>query len=227
MYTVTLEANYLGQQIINSWDFVSGTVPSGQLGSLLVLAGWGLAPFDTIELFGEDTVASKFALAQAGSVVYVQAICKNLYSNTDFYTFAFDAATHGQRSGQGLSPVSAAGFSTDRTVANIRRGQKRFVGVVEGDVDDGGVINADGRTVWENVGGAMENVTVVPVGAGTFTFTPYVFSKHRVVDPDTGRVSYEAWPDEATAMEHIARINQWNLKPQVRSQVSRQYGRGS
>lgn len=223
MYQVTLKASYFGRPVFNEFTFIGGSVPEGTLGSLAVLAGMGLAPLGDIEPFEEDTFASDLALAQVANMVYVEAVCKNLYSVTDFYTFAFAANTHGQRAGEGLSPTQAAGFNTDRTVANIRRGQKRFAGVSETDTDAGGFLNSGGRAVWEAVGNRMDNVTVVPVGGSTFTYTPYVFSKERVVDPDTGEVTYEAWPDEATALMHIARINQWTLKAATRTQTSRQY----
>jgi hypothetical protein len=227
MYRVTLEGNYSGQQTINTFDMLSGDVPSGENGALLVLAGMGLAPYTGIDIFDDGTFAAALSLAQTVEAFYVQAVCKNLYSNTDFYTFAFPAGTHGQRTGQGMSPVLAAGFTSDRTRLDIRRGQKRFVGVSESDSDAAGYLNSGGLTIWEDVGDAMDNVTVVPVGVGSFTFTPYVFSKERVVDPDTGKVTYEEWETEAEALDHIAKINVWTLKPTVRSQVSRQFGRGS
>jgi hypothetical protein len=227
MYRVTLEGNYSGQQTINTFDMLSGAVPSGENGALLVLAGMGFAPYTGLTPFGVDTFAGKLSLAQTVQAFFIQAVCRNLYSNTDFYTFAFAPDTHGQRTGQGMSPVLAAGFTTDRTRLDIRRGQKRFVGVSESDVDAAGYLNSDGQTVWNAVGNTMDNITVVPVGAGTFTFTPYVFQKQKVERGTPLKTHYDEWATEAEALEHIAKINVWTLKPTVRSQVSRQFGRGS
>jgi len=227
MYRAVLEQQYAGQQVINTFDFISGEVPSGQLGALLIGVGMGFVPFTGITPFDADTFGGKLQAAQSLAVHYVQLLVKNLYSVTDFFTYAFPADTNGTQGADGLPPINAAGFSSDRTVSNIRRAQKRFVGLTEGQVDSLGVLNTSGLALWEAVGDKMDNVNVVPVDGGSFTFTPYVFSKHKVTRGTPPKVHYDEWPDEATALEHVAKINQFNLKPDVRSQVSRQYGRGS
>lgn len=227
LYEVILEQSYANQQVINKFTYQTDAVPEGQLGALLVLAGMGLAPYNSIPVFDDGSLASYLALAQVAPLAYVQAIAKNPYSVTDFYTYAFPADTHGQNGGQGLSPINAAGFTSDRTRADIRRAQKRFAGVSEDDVDALGVINADGRTVWEAVGNQLDNIIVLPlVGGGTFTITPYVFGTTPYTTP-SGKTAYHLYPTEAEQLAHIAKINQFSLKPDVRSQVSRQYGRGS
>jgi hypothetical protein len=99
--------------------------------------------------------------------------------------------------------------------------------VSEADVDALGVINSGGAAKWNDVGNDMQNVTIVPLTpTGTFTFTPYVFGTVKYTTP-SGKDAYKYYPTEVEQLDHIAKINQFNLKPQVRTQVSRQYGRGS
>lgn len=227
LYEVTLEQSYFGQQIINKWNYDCSSVPSGQSGALLALVGMGFAPFTDIDPFGEETIGGLLKAGQSTSVTFVQAIAKNLYSVTDFYTYAFPPGTIGDNAGSNaMSPTTAYGFSTDRTRSDIRRGQKRFVGVCESDVGQGGVLLDATATYWQSVGDAMADLNVVPVDGSSVTFTPYVFGRLEYTTP-SGKTAYKYYSTEVLQREHIARINQWNLKRQVRTQASRQYGRGS
>lgn len=227
MYRIVLEGRYGAQQIINEWEWLSSEIPSGQNGAFGLCNVLGFVSGNGIDQFEADTLAGKLRAAQTGDLQYISVVAQNLYSNTDFFTFGYTETIVGQRTGQGMPPFVAAGFTSDRTRLDIRRGQKRFVGVSETDVDQTGYLNAGGISIWGDVSEVMQVPQIIDLSGTSVTYTPYVFSKHRVVDPDTGKVTYEKWATELLALDHIARINQWTLKPTVRSQVSRQYGHGN
>lgn len=125
-----------------------------------------------------------------------------------------------------MSPINAFAFTSDRTRSDIRRAQKRFVGLNESQVVGGGVIESATATALQTLGDAMADVNVVPAGAGSVQYTPYVFGRVAYTTP-RGKTAYKYYATETLQNDHIALITQFNLKADVRSQVSRQYGRGS
>lgn len=228
LYEVVLEQNYANQQCINMWNFQSGTVPSGVSGAFKLAVAMGAAPDTDIEPFGEDTILGKLRAFQHISTAFVQLVVRNLYSVTDFYTYAFPPNTNGTNSSSdGESPTIAFGFTSDRTRSDIRRAQKRFTGVVEGAVQSLGIIVPSVLDQLQELGDTMADVNVVPAGAGTITYTPYVFGREFYVVPSSGKDAYRYYETEAEQLDHIAQITAWTPKPQVRTQTSRQYGRGS
>lgn len=228
LYEITLEQSYFGQQCINRWNYQSGEIPTGQSGAFKALVGMGFTPDTDIDPFGPDTIAGKLrdGLQNVG-VVFVQAIAKNLYSVTDFYTYAFPPDTVGAGGGQGLSPTTAAGFTSDRTRSDIRRGQKRFTGIGEDLTGAGGTWATGVAASIQELGDTMADVNVVPAGVGSISYTPYIFGREKYTVVDSGKFAYKYYDTEAEQLEHIALVTAWNLKDRVRTQVSRQYGRGS
>jgi hypothetical protein len=227
LYEITLEQTYFGQQCINRWNYQSDTIPGGVSGAFKLCVGMGFAPDTDIDPWGDGTVGGELRPLQNVAVTFVQVIAKNLYSVTDFFTYAFPTGTHGQATGSdGLPPINAMGFTSDKTRSDIKRAQKRFVALSEGNVDAGGVLNPDFATQAQAIGDAMGDINVVPAGVGSITFTPYVFGREKYVAP-SGNDAYRYYATEAEQLDHIARINEFTIKSTVRSQTSRQYGRGS
>lgn len=227
MYEITLEQSYVGQQCINRWNYISDAPPAGVNGAFKALVGMGFTPDTDITAFGEGTVAALLQTIQSGGVTFVQAVARNLYSDTDFYTYSFPSATAGLGTGEAMSPALAYGFTSDRTNAGIRRAQKRFVGVTESTVGSGGIFTDAALTQIQLLGDAMGDINLAPTGAGSMTFTPYVFGRLKYHPPGKTTWAYKYYETEAEQMEHIARINQFTAKRQVRTQTSRQYGRGA
>lgn len=227
LYEITLEQQYFGQQIINRWNYLSGEVPAGQSGAFKALVGMGASPDTDIEPFGEETVLGKLRSLQNPSVIFIQCIARNLYSVTDFYTQAFAPGTVGtQTNGEPVSPTQAFGFTSDRTRSDIRRAQKRFVGATETTLNAGGVIADATAVLLQELGDAMADVNVVPAGVGSISYTPYVFGRVAYTTP-SGKTAYKYYDTEAEQLDHIALITAFTLKQQIRTQASRQYGRGS
>lgn len=228
LYEVALEQSYAGQQIINKWNYQSGAIPSGALGSLLCIVGMGFAPMGDIVAFGDGTIAKDLQGGQVDDVTFVQVICKNLYSVTDFYTYAFPANTHGGNAvDEGTPPFVSIGFTTDKTRADIKRGQKRFAGIPESAIGSGGVLTSTAIAAYQTLGDDMADINAVPVEGSAVLFTPYVFGLEKHPATEDRGITYTYYETETEQLEHIARINQWTVKTTARSQTSRQYGRGA
>lgn len=227
LYEITLEQVFAGQQCINRWNYQSAAIPSGSLGALLLIQAMGFAVNDTIPAFDASTIAGQLQSLQAVAVNWVQAVCKNIYDPTDYYSYPFPAGTTSLNGGsEAESPVIAVGFSTNRTRTDVRRGQKRFAGLTEGQVGDVGNLTSGARSSWQALGDNMAIDAVADTGPDTVSFTPYVFGRKRTVALD-GKVSYPYWPTETEQMAHAMKILSWTVKSTVRTQGTRQYGRGA
>lgn len=228
LYEITLEQTYFGQQCINRWNYQSDAIAGGSSGAFLAIVAMGAIADDDTPAFDASTVLGQIQGVQTVDTVFTQIIAKNLYSVTDFYTYAFPPATVGaNNTGQSLSPAMAFGFTSDRTRSDIRRAQKRFVGVGENYVNAGGVIPNDLQAVLQTLGDTMANPNSVTLDAVTNIFTPYVFGREKYHPEGKTTWAYRYYPTEAEQLAHIAKINSFNVKPNVRTQTSRQYGRGS
>ena len=228
LYEITLEQQYYGQQIINRWNYVSGSIPEGVSGAFKALVGMGACPDTDIDPFGEETVFGLLKTYQNTQTHWVQAIARNIYSVTDFFTYAFPPDTNGgDASGDPAPPVIAMGFTSDRTRSDIRRAQKRFVGLTENDIGAGGVWATGVAVLLQTIGDAMGDVNVVPAGVTTVIFTPHVFGREKYVVEESGKDAYRYYETEEEQLDHIALITAFDLKDQVRTQTTRQYGRGS
>jgi len=227
LYEITLEQVYAGQQCINRWNYQSTSIPSDISGAFKALVGMGFTPDTDIPAFGAGSVAANLQAVQSVGVTFVQAIAKNLYSTTDFYTYAFPSGTTGAAAGDALSPTAAYGFDSNRSRSDIRRAQKRFVGVPESASGSLGVLTDAVLALLEDLANSMDNINVVPAGGGSITYTPYVFGRLKYTPAGSTKPAYKYYPTEAQQLEHIALINKWNVKRQTRTQTSRQYGRGS
>lgn len=228
LYEITLEQSYFGQQCINRWNYQSDAIAAGTSGAYLAIVGMGAIADDDTPAFDLTTILGQIQGLQTTDAVFVQMVAKNLYSNTDFFTYAFPPNTHGaNNTGESLSPAMAFGFTSDRTRADIRRAQKRFVGVGENYVGSGGNIPADKLAALQILGDHMAAPNSVTLGGVTNVFTPYIFGREKYHPAGKTTWAYKYYPTEAEQLAHIAKINAFTVKPNVRTQTSRQYGRGS
>lgn len=168
---------------------------------------------------------------QNTNISYQFASARNVYSDVDFEEVPFVNDALG-RSGAGdfMPPFTAFGFRTNRIRRDIRRGTKRFAGVGEGDQSEGGLFNAGAQGRMGAVATAMSATLNQTVAGVDYTFVPCIVKKERY-DPDTGDASstgraYRYFPIESDQLENLATAPTWELYETVRSQVSRQYGKG-
>lgn len=231
LYEVILQQTYFGQEIINRWNYISQGTPAAVTGSFALTSALG-AIFDITAVppaYPPDHLMRLIAGAQANDVVFDFVSVRNLYSVTDFYETPFLNPLTGTGASESLSPINAFGFRTNRVRTDIRRGTKRLVGVTADTVQDGGVLTPTTLTAILNpIAAKMSEVLEYNDEGNALTFTPAIFGRERYLPnpelPD--RPAYRYYPTEVEQLEHVATGILWDVYPQVRSQTSRQYGKG-
>jgi len=223
LYEVTLRQSYYEQLCVNVFSYITlpgiGVTPN----ALELLTLMGFIPEGDPLAFPNDTLADAIFTIQSSAVNFLTVEARELYSVTDFYEAAYSPPIAGNLdTGDDLSPFVAFGFYTARVRTDIRRGFKRFVGVTEGVVDNGGLISAG---LVSNLTDLTDRLSEELTGASA-VYSPCVISREKIVDPDTGKVTYQLYETEAEQEEHVANPLVWSYYDTVRSQTSRQYGRG-
>lgn len=225
----TLLTVYAGQECVNRFYYSSTGEPASTTLSFLLTRGLGAIA--NAGVYPVSGLMKKIADAVHTSVVFNTLTVKRLYNVTDFYSLPFLEPLTGARSGDGMSPFVALGYRTNRTRSDIRRATKRFAGVSEGDVGQNGVLVAAYVTTVVNALRLALGAVVTETDEGnTVTFSPVVLGKQRY-DPDTGLPSptgraYRLYPTEAEQLTKLMSGIAWDNYPDVRSQTSRQVGRG-
>lgn len=215
------------QLVVNRYHYVSSGTPAAvSLSFALCHATGYLATRLSAGLFPLNSLARQIAGYQGGAVSYLSAYARNLYSVTDFYEAPFPTNPVGARSGETMSPVVAYGFYSSRVRTDIRRGSKRIAGPVEGDVGAMGVLESNMVTALTTVSAKMSEVLTYDDEGNTISFTPAVLGLDEYTTPG-GRRAYRPYPTEPAQLNHLATGMTWSPYTTVRTQVSRQYGRGA
>lgn len=226
IYEVILTQKYFNQTIINRFHYVGSGTPAAVQPSFGLLYAMGLM---TARLSGGvfpgDTLAGQVQGIQSGNVQFIAAYCRNLYSNTDFYESPFPTPPQGTRTGEGMPPFVAWGFYGSRVRTDIRRAMKRFVGVPEDLVSPGGTIASAVFGALNNVAGELGQTLTYDDEGNTLTFAPCVLGLEEYTTP-SGKRAYRNYATEAAQLAHVAQGGVYNWYTTVRSQTSRQYGRG-
>lgn len=230
---VTLEQTYAGQECVNRWNYLAAGIPAAVTYSFALVSALG-AVFDEVAVppgYPPDSLMQKIANCQHTGVSFQTLTCKDVYSATDFFSVVFVNPLVGMEAGDGMSPTQALGFRTNRVRADIRRATKRFVGVAEADVSTLGVIapafvTSDLIPLAE----AMSDILEYDDSGNLLSFAPCV-AKKQEYDPhpentDPHKMAYRYYPTEAEQLDWLATSVTWEPYDQVRTQVSRQYGRG-
>jgi len=226
LYEVTLSATYYGQLCINRWNYLSTGVAVGVIRSVALITAMGWISEDPT--FVEPSLAVRLQDLQSDSLTYNSVQCRALYDDpTDFYDYPFPTGIVGNNNAsQGASPVVALGFRTTRVRTDIGRGTKRFAGMTEALVDAGGNIASTAIAAVDTLAEEMSATLAYTVGGSSLSFVPVVLGKEEYETP-AGNKAYKQYPTLTEQLDHIAQGFTWDAYPQVRSQVSRQYGRGS
>lgn len=230
---VTLEQTYAGQECVNRWNYVASGIPAAVTFSFALVSALG-AVFDEVAVppgYPADGLMQMIANIQNDGVSFQTLTCKDVYSATDFFSVAFVNPLFGAQSGDGMSPVMAWGYRTNRVRADIRRATKRFVGVSEPDVSTKGIVLPAFRT--SDIIPLAEKMTEVleyDDSGNVLTFTPCVVAKEKYISFEAvgqpTRYAYRYYASEAVQEDLLATSVTWEPYDEVRSQVSRQYGRG-
>lgn len=222
VYEVSLFSTYNGQNCLNRFNYISSGIPSSVSGSFGLTFALGLAvPAAGNNLFRKI----KDMLSQ--NVLFVAYKVANLYDPEDFNSAPFGSAQPGAQTGESLSPVMAYGFRSNQVTTAIARGTKRFVGVPENDSGPNGIVTGPALSgLLQPVANLMGETLTYDDEGNTLTYTPCVLGRQEYTTP-SGKVAYRKWPTEAEQLAHAAIGVDWEPYNSVRSQVSRQYGRGA
>lgn len=216
---VVLRQRYYNQEIVNRWNYISSGTPAAVSLSFGLISAMGAVSLAAGSLIG------KIREMQGTQVNFVDIEARDVYSDTDFYTRPFSTATDGTQPGENMSPVLAYGFRTSRVRRDVRRATKRFVGVTEANIDAGGIFTGTMLTLMGEVATLMSQPLTFTDEGNVLTYTPAVCGKKPPEVPPV-TLSYAYWPTEAEQLEHTAQGFLWEVYDTVRTQNSRQYGRG-
>jgi len=221
IYTVLVRMAALGQQMLNRYDYVSdtalGTPTSLELATLL-----GFIPVGDPAVFPADTFFDNMRYCMSDDVSFLEVQVSEIYSTTDFYTLAYSPAQAGKAVTPISAPFLALGLFSNRVRSDIRRGFKRLPGVGEAMIDDGGTIAAGTLANLVTFAANMSE-TLSPAGAA---YQPAVLQFEEYVSP-RGNKAYRKYATRDGQLDHAAYPLTWAPYETVRSQVSRQIGRGS
>jgi len=230
LYEVVLTTKYASSLMINRWNYLSTTIPALTSGSFALLdaMGWTVTP-PTTE-FPADSFAALIRGLLSTSLRFVSVSAKAIYDLTDFYEIPWTQTITGGSAGEGTAPFVAYGYRTSRVRADISRATKRFAGVVEANIGDGGIFTGGTVTNMGLVADKMGESLVYADSDPDITYQPCVVGKQRY-NPSTGLpdpegTAYRYYPDEEDQLAKLALGITWQPYIEARSQTSRQYGRG-
>jgi len=227
LYEVTLNARYAGQQCINRWNYQSNDVSVASGGSLALLSAMGFVLEGSPLAPPADTVFGKINDLVSSAVLFDQVIARAIYDDTDFMDLPFIPPYQTSVSnGVAQAPFYAFGFFTSRVNQSIRRGFKRLVGVGASDITSLGEIVSGTQTKLQDLATAMNETISFTEGGSTVTFTPTIVQKEPYTVTGSGKTAYRYYASQATQLDHIAQGFVWSFYDTVRSQTSRQYGKG-
>lgn len=225
VYVATLRGTYASQQIINRFAYVSTVEPTGVNGSNMLAKYLGVPAVSL--LFAEDTVLGEVQDLSNSQYTFDELEVVNLYDDADFYVAPFPSGVVGADSeGTPCTPFIAYGLRSNRITRAIRRGTKRIVGVVEENMAAGGFLEAPALLLLQDLADAMSAVLNPDNTDSEGTYVPSVLH----YKPDTspaGNPTSAPWPTEAEQLANAAIGVTWEPYTTVRSQTSRQYGRGA
>jgi len=228
LYEVTLTQNFQNQQVVNRWNYIGSGTPAAVQPSFGLVNALGAVA--SVGVYPTDGLMWKLALTQNSGVTFDNLVVKAIYDVLDFYALPFIEPLAGQRAGEVLPAFNAMGYRTSRVRQDIRRATKRFTGLNEADTTGGTITTAFLTGPMANLAVEMADTLTYLDEGNTLTFVPVVVGKQRY-DPETGLPSttgsaYRYYPTEVEQLQHIAQGFLWDAYNTVRSQVSRQIGRG-
>lgn len=224
LYELTLIGRIGGlSTVINRWNYrgdVNGV--SGGDAAALVKA-MGFTPVAGV--FPEDTVAGNLQTLVSNTMQWTSVLCRNVYDPTDFIDLPFSPIATGAKTGEAQTPFVAFGLYSNRVRLDIGRGYKRFAGVLESDTSTLGDLVSGAVEELGTLADSMGEIISYSDGTLTDTFTPCIVQKEEYTTPK-GNKAYKYYSTLAAQLTHLAVGVVWTGYSRVRSQVSRQVGKG-
>lgn len=222
-----LTGELAGQLVINRFNYV-GTGDAGPVTpSFALLASLGfIAPASPSVTFETGTFAYSLQDNVCDDYRFVSFYVRNLYDVTDFVEQAYPAGIVGKKTTECMGPASAIGLTASRVRTDIKRASKRFAGIPENLTDNLGVLNATGITVANAWADKLSDALSYTAGGASYSLAPAVLGLQSYTAP-SGKRAYRPYATESAQLAHVATGFEYSPLPQVRTQTSRQYGRGA
>jgi hypothetical protein len=213
--------------VVNRFHYLGDGDTGPVSASYAMLAGTGfIAPTPPSILFETDTLANAMQDSVSVDLSFLSAYVRNLYDPTDFVEMAYPGTILGSRSGDSMSPTAAYGIRSSRVRTDIRRGSKRFAGVIEGALQGGGVLNSTGLAIVAYLAEKTAAQIVYTVGGASYTLTPATLKFQEYTTP-RGNKAYKKQDNAAAQVANSATGASWAGVSTVRTQTSRQYEHGA
>lgn len=227
---VRLVQRYAGQLSIMGFNYLSSGVPATVTHSFALASAMGFAPSTTTLTAG--TVGGLLQAAQHTGVEFISASIRDVYSNVDFYESPFLVNTNGTRGGYaGVAPFLAIAFTSTKTRTDIRRGQRRMVGIRENDIVGSGAVESSYLAgPLSDLAAEMSATIQYDDEGNTLSYSPVIVGKERYVVPDSNppRYAYRYWKDdEPKQLQNLMASIVWTPQDFVTSQNSRKRNRGA
>lgn len=219
-----IEYTWLAQRMMNTFQWAEIT-PEPLDGVAFALA----TAFGMIPVAGAYTAATPFAKMRqfmSNTVTFNRFTIRTLYSVTDFYEAPYLPGTVGLSGNvtDDAAPFQAYGIRSNRVRTDVRPGSKRFAGVKEGNLTAGGLLDGTIKGVLQTFCDSINVPINATVGGQPYSFSSAILPKQ--TEEDNAGNPGEFWPSYSAQLAKSAIGLTWSPVDQVRSQVSRQYGRG-
>lgn len=213
LYLLTLFGELFGQQTVNTFTYYQVTDETAPVTAAQVLADQWATDFIT-----PTNVLRGPAISIAMSYKSIRVV--NLFNDaSDFYEKLLPANTNGTGTGGAMPPFVSYAFRTAWLGSGVRRGQKRFAGVLEDEVNNG--------VLTSNVINELEDLRAMlgdPIVASGGNWQPVIVRRVKTLDPETGRYIY-SYPTNPSQLFQVE-ANSWQIVNNATTQNSRKYGRG-
>ena len=214
---------YDQQSCLTTFHYLASGTPAAVTRSFAMLAAMGFIDGVTPDV---GNVFGRWKTLVSDALVFPEVTAKAVYSLTDFYTLPLLANNMGSATGQPTSAFSAFPFQTSRVRSDIRRGNKRLVGVIEDAITDFGEVSITYKGYADLLAVDFTSTLTYDDEGNTLTFIPVVVSKEPYVTP-SGKTAYQYYDTEIEQALHLATGVLWFAKDFATTQSSRKRGRGA
>jgi len=222
IYEVLLRQAYDNKACLNRWNYESNSTPAAVSRSFALAAAFGGIPDPITSEFPEGSIMALIAQMQSEGVDYVELSVEALYDVSDFYSIPYPPTQGGTATGTPMSSFAAYALQSNRVRTDIRRGNKRFVGVSETHVGGAGIIEATMTPVLEDLAAAMSADLEYDDEGTPVVFSPVILSleKH-APDAEHDNDWYRKYDTLAEQEDHMAVGIVWTYKAFMTTQNSR------
>lgn len=227
---VVIKGTANGEMYINRLNFVASQAGITDSTSYFLLLSLGYLGITTAPTNG--SVLDELLTCNSGTFQMTELVARNIFAVSDFITLPVGPTNYvGLNSGGSYY----SNFSVQKLRSNLRRQDigRGFLALdrpKESDVDDSGNLGATALGKLTALGIAIASVPAFTDDGENISWTSCVVGKEKYrTNPDSTKdptYAYRYYEDKDEQFEHLANGVQWSPMPKVRSQVSRQYGKG-